>query len=59
MWSMRSESESQKSREEVLQEAFLWHGTSGTDPKVICMGRDGVDFRRVGAMVCMYLAAPV
>ena len=54
MWSLRNESES-KSREEMLQEEWLWHGTSGTDPRVICMGRDGVDFRRVGVMVCVCL----
>ena len=36
-----------KSREEVVNEQRLWHGTSGTNPKTICMGQDGVDFRRV------------
>ena len=37
-----------KSREEVVQETLLWHGTSKkTNPKVICMGQDGIDFRRV------------
>ena len=33
--------------EEVLHETFLWHGTSDTDPMVICTSRDGVDARRV------------
>jgi len=36
-----------KSREEVVNEQRLWHGTSHTNPKTICMGQDGVDFRRV------------
>ena len=28
-------------------ELWLWHGSSWTDPKVLCGGWDGVDFRRV------------
>ena len=38
--------------DEVVQEAFLWHGTSDTDPMAICMGQDGVDFRRVRHQSC-------
>ena len=33
--------------DKVLGETFLWHGTSDTDPWVICMSQDGVDARRV------------
>jgi len=33
--------------EEVLRETWLWHGTSDTDPMVLCTSRDGVDARRV------------
>jgi len=35
------------SPEDVLHKAWLWHGTSVTDPRVLCMGQDGIDFRRV------------
>ena len=28
-------------------EQWLWHGTSDTNPWVICSGLDGVDFRMV------------
>ena len=31
----------------VVHEKKLWHGTSRTDPMVICKSKDGVDFRRV------------
>ena len=31
----------------VLRETLLWHGTSDTDPMVVCTSRDGVDARRV------------
>ena len=35
-------------RDEALMcEELLWHGTSTTNPEVICMGQDGVDFRLV------------
>ena len=30
---------------------MLWHGTSDTDPMVICTSRDGVDARRVRRLV--------
>ena len=46
MWSMRRATDC-TSREEVLHMAWLWHGTSVTDPRVLCMGQDGIDFRRV------------
>ena len=26
---------------------WLWHGTSNTDPLIVCGGVDGVDFRMV------------
>jgi len=35
----------------VVQEKWLWHGTSDTDPMMICMGQDGVDARRVRRVV--------
>ena len=46
MWSMRRITET-SSRDDVLHKTWLWHGTSGTDPRVLCTGQDGIDFRRV------------
>ena len=51
MWSMRRITET-SSRDDVLHKTWLWHGTSGTDPRVLCTGQDGIDFRRV-RRVCL------
>ena len=46
MWYMRRNATT-TSREDVLHKTWLLHGTSVTDPRVLCVGQDGVDFRRV------------
>ena len=58
MLSMQRHSES-AAREDVLRKTWLWHGTNATDPRVLCMGQDGVDFRRVRLRLCACMPARV